>query len=754
MTDMTVPEISPAKTRFGVESPSKRRSENRLIAMIKHLKRMSAKVNDYEKLLQELSMRVAEDDASAIRAVLGKFGSAPSGTPTPTGPKEDDMDDNAYLSDVSSAGSLGAIGHAGEDYDRSEDTRTTGFLGQSSEITWMQKLKVEVGQFPQVPEPCSQDMSNLDVNYQEDISVYSVSYHLDDLKIQDKEAVDPFELPDCDAAEKLLEAYLVSVHPSFPILEKRFLISQYNLIYKNKASFDPGRKTLAILNLVFAIAAKYSHLTLTSWAADIRDHLVYFTRARMLSMDGNVLFSHPDIQQIQVEGLISFYLIATGQINRAWRISSIPLRSAIALGLNLKNTAPDIDPALKEFRYRIWWSLLIIERLLGNMTGRPTCLMDGVSTLPLPLPFEEDRFQEEEISALLNDVPRRNTLFPGTESRVATTQSTGGSSEPVSPQQSTSSESKEWLHSIPPNDSLYFYYSTDLTLLAQDVLNQLYTTKAAQTPWPEIIQTITSLQRKINTWFSNLPPCYDFTDQQHPHIYRKEKLRLAMLYYSSKILITRPCLCRVSRRDPQSRKPNDESVVIAAECVESACSMLRQLPDVPDAISLNQSSPWWCLIHYLMQATTILLLELSFHSQHVPGQTDKVSGSAKKAILWLHDMAKYSATSQRAWALCDDFARRLAPHIALDMNDLPSTLTPHVGRPAPPESPNMSIDPPQQPFTAVDQSIGHLSGPFSGDVHFPPSNDYDEFLPFDPVTGEITGSLFPNTMDPDFHFPL
>lgn len=159
-------------------------------------------------------------------------------------------------------------------------------------------------------------MSNPDATSQEDTSVYSVSYHLDDLKIQDKEAVDPNELPDRDAAEKLLEAYLVSVHPSFPILEKRFLISQYNLIYKSPTPSEPGRKTKAILNLVFAIAAKYSHLTLTSWAADIRDHLVYFTRARMLSMDGNALFSHPDIQQIQVEGLIAFYLIATGQINR------------------------------------------------------------------------------------------------------------------------------------------------------------------------------------------------------------------------------------------------------------------------------------------------------------------------------------------------------------------------------------------------------------------------------------------------------
>lgn len=419
--------------------------------------------------------------------------------------------------------------------------------------------------------------------------------------------------------------------------------------------------------------------------------------------------------------------------------------------MNLENTAPDTDPSLKEIRYRVWWSLLIIERLLGNMTGRPTCVVDGASTVPLPLPFEEDRFQDEGVAGLLNDISRRNTLFRNTESRFNALQPAGGSSEPfITPHPSQPSESNEWLHSIEPNDSLYFFYSTDLTMLAKDILSKLYTNKSTQTPWPEIIQTIMDLQRKINMWFSNLPECYNFTIQQHMHIYRKEKLRLAMLFYSSKILLTRPCLCRLSRREVQSRKSKDESIAIATECVESARMMLEQLPDEPDAISLNKSSPWWCLIHYLMQATTVLLLELSFRSKHVPYQAGIVAVSAKKAILWLHELSKYSATSQRAWVLCDDFARRLAPHIGLDMTDLPSTLTPHAGRPASPDSPKLA--PETQPTLAQQPSFHNPSRPyFSAEVHFPASNEYDEYLPFDPITGEITGSLFPIGTDPDFH---
>jgi hypothetical protein len=247
------------------------------------------------------------------------FSSSPAAISTLVVGEGGELVDMQDVSDTSSVGSLSAMDRADEDFDRSEDTRTTGFLGKSSEITWMQKLEVEVGRqgYPHnVLEPCVFKVPNVPVIPQQDQSIFSMSYHLDDLKIQDKGTVDPFELPDRATANQLLDAYLVSVHPSFPILEKQSLISQHGLVFNSNEPFEPSKKLLAILNMVFAIAAKYSHLTLADWAADIRDHLVYFTRARILSMDGAALFSHPDMQQIQVEGLISFYLIATGQINR------------------------------------------------------------------------------------------------------------------------------------------------------------------------------------------------------------------------------------------------------------------------------------------------------------------------------------------------------------------------------------------------------------------------------------------------------
>ena len=52
-------------------------------------------------------------------------------------------------------------------------------------------------------------------------------------------------------------------------------------------------------------------------------------------------------------------------------INGIAIRAAAGLGLNMRNESPRTPDALKEIRYRVWWSLYVLEHQLGNMTGRP-----------------------------------------------------------------------------------------------------------------------------------------------------------------------------------------------------------------------------------------------------------------------------------------------------------------------------------------------------------------------------------------------
>jgi hypothetical protein len=115
-------------------------------------------------------------------------------------------------------------------------------------------------------------------------------------------------------ADQLVDNYFEIIHPSFPIIRKTTFVGQYRSFYRDVTA-RPRKQWLAVLNLVFATAAMHMSLVKTS-ECDKYPHLVYLSRAWILSMDKAALRDHPNLQQVQVEGLAAFYLLASGQVNR------------------------------------------------------------------------------------------------------------------------------------------------------------------------------------------------------------------------------------------------------------------------------------------------------------------------------------------------------------------------------------------------------------------------------------------------------
>ena len=195
-------------------------------------------------------------------------------------------------------------------------------MGKNSEITWMQRLNQENKHGSSSTADLTQDAiqmvergehKSLDES-EDNISVNQASYHLDDFAMPALDAVDAYELPTSDTANHLFEAYMTRIHPTFPIIGKSTFTTQFRRFMVGEM---PGGKWLAILNVIFAISARYSHIIRADWRGDDRDHLVYFSRARILSLNGDTIFQHADLQQIQVTALMALYLLCTNQINRS-----------------------------------------------------------------------------------------------------------------------------------------------------------------------------------------------------------------------------------------------------------------------------------------------------------------------------------------------------------------------------------------------------------------------------------------------------
>ena len=102
---------------------------------------------------------------------------------------------------------------------------------------------------------------------------------------------------------------------SFPILSKKDFYKRFETFPKDQISTD-DQCWLAIANIVFAIGAKFAHLTNAEYRSDDRDYLVYYARASALGMDQRTLNQDPELQHTACLGLVGLYLLATDQLNR------------------------------------------------------------------------------------------------------------------------------------------------------------------------------------------------------------------------------------------------------------------------------------------------------------------------------------------------------------------------------------------------------------------------------------------------------
>jgi hypothetical protein len=459
----------------------------------------------------------------------------------------------------------------------------------------------------------------------------------------------------------------------------------------------------------------------------------------------------------------------------------------VALGLHLRNVGVTIPDSSKEIRYRVWWSLYTLDYLLTIITGRPSCVIDSSCTTPMPVPFDESDFQKDEVAGLINTTTLRtfshSERMP-TNSSADDLESTAGSgSNDVSAEGETKISHIEYLKTLPPCTSLYFLQLASLTSISKRMTVKLYSPEALYSPWASTEFTMQSLMLDIDSWFMNLPAAYDFTSTQTSQCPISQRMGLAFLFYGTKIAITQPCLRHLDQSLPEDDKTFESCNKTAADCVEAACHMLTLFPDTPDAALLYKMSPWWCTLHYLMQAVTVLLLELGYRAQHVPEKATMVSKAAKKSLDWLSTLSKTNMAAERAWKLCDGFLRRLAPHISISVNDdfpineesdslfdvLDSTESTEMPESA---SDNLAFDTSAViPTTAaVDDISAELDSiacsPMdrtdtpsamqeSYDIEAPDLLDqfikqekdegsYDECFPYDPATGQITGSFFPS----------
>ncbi|KAL2853454.1 fungal-specific transcription factor domain-containing protein [Aspergillus pseudoustus] len=610
--------------------------------MARRLSDLSARVQTFETLLQNIYPNLDSLSAQYVEQILSDQQSdsdatssrLPSEFPSP-------------LFNTDPGSPIGSIDFTNEDFNRDERIQATGFVGEHSEIAWIGRLKRILRHFHHDPMGKGVDRS----------AISAANYFLDDLEVDVMDNVELSHRPPPAVADRLVDSYFRVVHPYFPIVGKVTFLGQYKSYYSS-SSVRPGKRWLAVLNMVFAIATKYVHDSTQGAEINADEHMAYFSRAWKLSMGDVALLDHPNLQQVQVEGLSAFYLLTVGQANRSWRLSGMSIQSAVTMGLNLRNESNIILSNSRETRYRVWWSLYILHVLLCVMTGRLPSSTEDSCTTPLPVPFVEEEFSRHEVEQLIEDHEARSFFMENLVSRSSAQSIESilppGSSRLQSPAPSKHSDqiASSAAKILTPNISLHFLYFVELGLIMRRTIDALYAPGAGRKSWRSIEMVISALNGRTDSWLSKLPAELHFT--QGAPACEKERLSLAFSFYSTRMLITQPCLSRLLRQASWGSQVETFCTTMAVTCDELATQMLELLPSTPNLSWVYQLSPWWSLVHYIMQATTVLLISLLIKQKANAIQHPKTIESVSKAADWLSCLATKDQLAQRAWTVCQD----------------------------------------------------------------------------------------------------
>lgn len=561
-----------------------------------------------------------------------------------------------------------------EDLLKDDRVRATGFVGKNSELQWLRTIMLQLERGDESPNVSDRRGSSYGVENIEQVSTFN--FYLNSESVDLDYVIDPYELPTPETAERLLQCYMATVHDSFPILPRKKFEEDFRKYFRAVRVGTAPRlspKWQAIMNLVFAIGAKHSHLVKARWEADEVDHLIYQARARAFGLNEFALINHPDVHQIQVFGLLAFYYLSVGQISRSWIVVGVALRFAYSLGLHVRNEDPSASTTKKEMLVRIWWSIYSLERLLSIITGRPSIIVDSACSVPFPAPISEDQLSElgEESIRLGNSPVTPASIWTASSSVLSPTFPGPYSNDMVDLFPTPSST----VPLVTANCGSYFKAVAEMGIITQNVLTSLYSAATMIRSPGDIQRDMCELGNRLDQWVVSLPSEFNFqTHDPRPGpnpstAFSRESLLLGFHFCSARILLTRPCLFSLSQSQ-LGTEPNIPTLFIrrmADVCVNAAKTATDFLPDQPNPVLIYKAGPWWSIVHNMMQAISVFLLALSYS---VPGSQEVVELSqyAKKMVRWLRMMK--DPLAENAYSMAFKTLVAVARRVSLNVSDL------------------------------------------------------------------------------------
>ncbi|OAX83927.1 hypothetical protein ACJ72_01718 [Emergomyces africanus] len=505
---------------------------------------------------------------------------------------------------------------------------TTGFLGKASVVRWIEELATKMMEyFGPTNILNNTKLPTTIFNEFDHCILQQCTYFLDDSYLHqfpvfgntgscppavfDKAGNQSRPLQK-EMADIFVNSYFSTVHPMFPILSEQEFRMRYEIYYQT--AHYPTEVWRCILHVVFAIGAIHALRIQAPGGVIESDNVMYAFRSGALGRTSTFLVDIPSMEQLQLAAISGLYYLTSYHINRAWHLIGLAVRFGHTRALHLVNANTDLPEGEREFELRVWHSISSMERFLCVITGRPSSLQDRFTSVRLPRPTE---------------LPFTNPL-----TYVTSLDATPMNTSSIAP----------WT---------IFIRSLRLDLIIAEALEDLYSSSTVNRTWAVVQNLVFDLDRKLLQWKNDLPPgLLDLSSTSETLPPLNQRMYLTLRFYGTCILINRPCLCEARQlsdaipSQSATSKRMDEDAAI--RCLSAARNLIRLLPQNVRPVELHLTTPWWCVLHFVVQAGTILIIELSMDVFHLPNETENLITESSCVLQWLQALSATSTPARRA----------------------------------------------------------------------------------------------------------
>ncbi|KAG8890326.1 hypothetical protein FRB98_009394 [Tulasnella sp. 332] len=198
--------------------------------------------------------------------------------------------------------------------------------------------------------------------------------------------------PPPDLIRTLVDHFFDDFTPLLPLLHRSSFERQY-AEGQHRHDLDFAR----LLLIVCSIGGRYSNdarVCLTSPAGEIEWSSAGWMYFAQVYQSIKPMPASCKLVDLQIMALMTNYLQGTSSSKGAWLINGIGLRLAVDMGCHRHKVYAPEQAFHNQLWKRVFWCLLVTDKILSAILGRPMCISDDDVDAHLPLEVDDDGWDQ------------------------------------------------------------------------------------------------------------------------------------------------------------------------------------------------------------------------------------------------------------------------------------------------------------------------------------------------------------------------